>query len=374
MNIFSNVDQNIYYSILLVVVMIITTRKLPHKNRVVKTINIISVITIIAAIGEGITENGILQTTSLSQAKKIIYYISSTMTAALALILSASWLYFVYLYINRYKEINEKVLMFIIIPVGILLPIIITTPFSHSMIYLKFTENGMIYDRGPLYALIVVFEVLYILGAAVYVFKYRKELNKTEFVLLLLLEVMPTLGITLQMLFPHLLYIFSFAIFTILLTYLLLREKISDRNEITFAKTADAFYAMLRKKPPHNYNVAYIKLSDYVEVRKQTSKNNQTLYLKKFARVILDNLESGIDLIYISDCKFVLYFQSSNKMEIEKFIYKIRDKLLTLEDEQLNYKFDFNITSISKEKYDEEDVLKRAYIEFYENNKEVVQC
>ena len=374
MNIIQNVDQNIYYSLLLIIVMIVTTKKLPHKNRVVKTINIISILTIIAAIGEGITENGILLARPLTEIEKTIYHISSTITATLALIVTASWLYFVYLYINRYREIKEKVLTIIRIPVILLLPIVISSPFSKLMVDLQFPDTGMIYGRGKLYFLIVAAEMLYIILAAIYVFKKRKELNKTEFILLLALEVLPIVGTIIQMVFPHMLYIFSSGIFTIVLAYLLLKDKISDRDEITLAKTPAAFSVMLKSKKPHDYIVAYVRLADYIDIRKRSGKANQLLYLKKFSRTVLDSLEPGIDFIYMSDCKFVFYFNNSNTIAAEKFLYRIREKLLNLKNEKFNYKFDFNLTVVNKENYAESDLLKTAYVEFYESNKEVEQC
>lgn len=226
------------------------------------------------------------------------------------------------------KHLVRKNYIFIIlglIPAFVAEIVIITTPFTHYILY--FTQDGS-YEKGKYYPWLFALGFAYFLVSFILTLALKKKISITQFYALTLSMVLIFAATVVQIIFPEYLLMGTSASIFIFIIYITLQNpaKIMDNMSGIFNRTA--FLSLINQEINFHkkFNLIYIAIDRTRTINSTFGVESGNKIIKQFAEFLKKETNNSLAFRLQGD-QFVLMCRDEESCKIN--LYKIIDKLKT---------------------------------------------
>ena len=371
---FYMIDTNILFSIFLIIISMYV-RKYIAKNTI--QFNALQIATFCSAICLLSEALYIYYISKLSNANSnyLPVLITYVICSLFSIIGTSSWALFIKTYISKETQTSKQSLIKFLVPCVIGCLIIIYTPVVDFISYTNGANysitsilNTTTYTLSNIELIIIILYNIYCISILTL---NVKKISALEYSLLLFLEIIPILGIYLNMVNSSLMstyYLFTIALIT---TYLTLQDNFNYYDSKTNGLTKDSLDNLLYNniaKGFLDYSIIYLEIDNY------NSLKEKDLSVKYFSDLLLNNLTGKNQMAYIGNNQFVVYLETINKDVIYSYTDKISSTLMKdniKNEEKINFLSEYEICAENNKT----DLLMIVYTKLYEkkiNKKEVI--
>lgn len=260
MDVFLRIDINLIAIVLLGVVLYIASRRLDKQDAINKTFLTVSRIIGIQICFETITcivnRRPELWLIPVSVAFHICLYITGP-------ILTYYWFIFVRNMVAKGRTVKSRWDILLVVPAGINAVLTLLTPL-YPLVFFVSADN--VYQRGPLFFVSAAMVYTYLVIGFVLVIKSKRKLVRQEFLPLMILSILPTVGGIAQMLFYGTLLMWSCSAFSMVIVYILLAERMVHLDYLTGTWSRQSFDYFLSQRIKHNSSgklgIIYVDIDD----------------------------------------------------------------------------------------------------------------
>lgn len=241
-DLYLRVDINLIAIFMLFLVFLLAYRRLDRRhllNRIyLLTILVLSLGLLIESLTVIINHRDTAMFAILSNMLHVILF-------SLAPVVAFGWYLLIRNFVVFKDDLSFKQIQMLFIPVAISILISILSPFLS--LYFKIAP-GNVYERGSWFIVSVLVVYTYLVAGLIFVFRNRKNILFSEFILLFAFGSIPILGGIAQSLFYGVLLMWSSAAFALIFVYIYLQERLIHLDSLTTAWTRKSFDYYISKR------------------------------------------------------------------------------------------------------------------------------
>ena len=342
--------QSNIYSILVMLVILISLNR--HKesyhtgNKILKAIILVDILLMILDASNYLLDGqpGILFF-ALNYSFQII---SFTIAPSIGLL----WFYFVNVFIHKKPISLKKKHVLFLIPLFINMLFAIYSLFESSIFYI---DNDNVYHRGNFFLVYVFISYFYLVLSLIVTISKRKQIRKSNFIPILLFSIPPIIGGVLQVLFFGLLLTWQTIALSILMVFLF------DQSESVIT---DYLTGLYNKREFENYLLSINKnklrfrklagimfdLDNFKLINDKFGHLMGDFILREIGNILRQSFRKNDFLARVGGDEFVVFFEISNKEDIQIFAQRLLANIEKFNDEN---QFPFSVSiSLGMDTYD----------------------
>lgn len=214
------------------------------------------------------------------------------------------------------------------VPYGIELLLFVVSIFTYKLagvplVFYIGADN--LYSRGPLFFVPYIFSVYYVTFVVICLIKYRKNIKKEKYILVLLYIFFMVSAAIVQLMFPRLLVnCFGISLAAIMFSSIIQTpEFYIDRTTDLFNELA--FYKMLSMdfSEEEHFSIIGLFLDDILFISNAFGITQMNNLLQEVANFLQQSFTQA-QIYYVQQGRFCLVFKDYDKRELEKFIFDLR--------------------------------------------------
>lgn len=342
--------QSNIYSILVMLVILISLNR--HKesyhtgNKILKAIILVDILLMILDASNYLLDGqpGILFF-ALNYSFQII---SFTIAPSIGLL----WFYFVNVFIHKKPIPLKKKHVLFLIPLFINMLFAIYSLFESSIFYI---DNDNVYHRGNFFLVYVFISYFYLVLSLIVTISKRKQIRKSNFIPILLFSIPPIIGGVLQVLFFGLLLTWQTIALSILMVFLFVQSEsvITDYLTGLYNKREFENYLLsINKNKLRFRKLAGIMfdLDNFKLINDKFGHLMGDFILREIGNILRQSFRKNDFLARVGGDEFVVFFEISNKEDIQIFAQRLLANIEKFNDEN---QFPFSVSiSLGMDTYD----------------------
>jgi diguanylate cyclase (GGDEF)-like protein len=261
------------------------------------------------------------------------------------------WYVFADLWIKKGTEYTPLKNTYVLLPLIFNTLLVLLSPAFNLVFYI--TENN-VYTRGPLFFIPFAIAYFYLLSGFIMIYISRKNLNRLEFLPLLLFGVLPALGGLIQLVFYGLLLLWSSVTFSLILLYFYLQQQMLHVDYLTGAWTREKLYSCLNDRinqaRKRNFSIVFIDLDNFKDINDNFGHNEGDTALINVVRIFKSKLRKDDSVTRYGGDEFVLFLNVDSPQEVESIMMRI-DSAFDEYNKSSNLPYELNF-SFGYELYD----------------------
>lgn len=309
MDVFLRIDINIAAMVMLGIVSVIAFGRLDRKDQLNQAFLITSMIILLQLFFE--TATCILNGRPEQWAGGVSAVLHLGLFGA-APMLTYFWFLMVSRWIVPEERISKAKYITLLVPVAVNLALTLLSPVYGLVFYF---DGANVYHRGPYFPLSVAIVYSYFLYTFALIWFNRKKVVREEFVLLLVVGILPVIGGLFQSLFYGILLMWSFAGFSQVVVYIFLQQRMVHIDDLTGAWTRGTFeYCLAQKakrKKDDTFGLIILDIDDLKKINDEFGHFEGDYALKTAVQLIKSALKKtdilartgGDEFLIILDCK-----------------------------------------------------------------------
>lgn len=368
MELLLRIDVNIIATILLTIVYLIARKELDKKARLNRAFIFTSLVIITETVLETLT---VILESRGGSCTRFFLYIFTLFSFMSGPLITYSW----YSFIRTWVVPNNKKFyrdVFLLTP--ILINFFLSVASVYSGIYFYIDHNNQ-YFRGDFYALSAGFAYFYFVLSTIMVLVYKKHIPKHDFIPILFVGVIPTLGGIIQVLLYGTLYIWSSCAFTLVLIFTYVQKRMIHLDYLTEVWSRESFFLYFyqrfereRKEVP----VIFIDMDNLHIINDKFGHVEGDIAIRNTADIIKTSLKRRDIIARYGGDEFIVALHNENIDEIGKVIELIEKNFskynrFSKKAYKLSVTYGFDVYGQNYESL--EDFLKKIDEKMYENKK-----
>ncbi|MGD9910589.1 MAG: diguanylate cyclase [Candidatus Izemoplasmatales bacterium] len=289
---------------------------------------------------------------------------------ALAPAISYLFVIFIELVVFPYREDKKRIKLYFMIPLFIQWIISLLSPIFGFYFYID--PHG-VYVRGDLFYFSAALTYAYLLYGFFYVIKYRKNILKKDFWLLLAMGVIPMIGGLVQALIYGMLMMWSSAAFALLLAYVFLQERMVRLDYMTSTWTRESFYyaysRRIQSNPKDPFSAIFFDVDDLKLINDQYGHDEGDKAICKIIEITRKAIPVKHNISRLGGDEFIISFEISDPEVLNKIYHEIEGALHQFnKSEQLPYtlKCSYGYDVYTDKFKDLDDYLRQLDHQMYE--------
>ncbi len=316
--------MNIFMVILLAVIAGHAYFKLDRRKQVHRVFLVLILLTILILILE-------ILSVALNSGYYIHFIIAHKLVDTLGFTLSPlvpiSAMIYIYIRINKYREINKNKLFWISVPFVVNS---ILSLGSYNFYWIFGITNENMYVRGPLFFISPMTSYFYCMITLCILYNSRKKLNKDELLIFSLLTMIPNVMSIFQLYYFIYLTIWNSTAIAVTMNYIFLvhsQTKLDPLTGLGNRVAYNEYLASLCRKSNIVLSVVYIDLDDFKSINDVYGHHEGDKVLRVFARQLEDVFEGkGVSIRFGGD-EFIVLIKENQKEVVEKYIKTLIDRM-----------------------------------------------
>lgn len=327
MDVFLRIDINLIAIVLLGVVLFIAERRLDKQDSINKAFLIVSRIICIQLLFETITcvinKRPELWLVPVS----VVFHICLFITGP---VLTYYWFVLVKNMVAKGSPTKSKWNILLFIPAAINAVIVLLSPRYHLVFHIS-SDN--VYQRGPLFIVSAVMLYSYLVLGFALMIKNRRKIVRQEFVLLIVLSILPTIGGVVQTFFYGTLLMWSCSAFSMIIVYIFLQERMVHLDFLTGTWSRHSFEYFISQRIKQNSSeklgIIYIDIDDLKRINDDYGHAEGDFALKTVIGIIKNTIRRSDIVSRLGGDEFavVLNCEDGSKEILERTIERIEATL-----------------------------------------------
>lgn len=327
MNVFLRIDINLMAVLLLGVVLFIAARRLDKQDVINKTFLTVSRIIGIQICFETITcvinKRPELWLIPVSVAFHMCLFITGP-------ILTYYWFVFVRNMVGKDGSAKSKWDIPLVIPAVLNAVLTLLTPI-YPLVFQVSAAN--VYQRGPLFFISAAMVYFYLVLGFVLVVKSKRKLVRQEFLPLMILSILPTLGGIAQMLFYGTLLMWSCSAFSMVIVYIFLAERMVHLDYLTGTWSRHSFDYFISQRIKQDgggkLGVLYMDIDDLKRINDDYGHAEGDAALKAVIKIIKSVIRRNDIIARLGGDEFVIVLNVENCSQemLEHTVWRIENAL-----------------------------------------------
>lgn len=322
---YNQVDLDILCAIMLLSVLIYTSKYIKRGVEETKYLKILSVIMITLLIVEPICF--ILEEFRIPSLIPITYF-AEFINLSLCSFLGLFWLLFTFYYVFKKSPFATfKGTIFMLFPVTLGSALMLTNK-ATGYIFTISEQNE--YARGPLFITLTIVSAIYAVYSLVLISVGRKRITRKEYCIFMLYNLLPIAGVFTQVEFQGTTFAYSSSAFALTLLYVFLENKIVKLDHLTkvYARTfLDAHIDNMQTKKTNKAAALFIDLDEFKQINDKYGHAEGDFALVKFAEILNNSMPEEAIVARFGGDEFVVILNTNDIQEVEKYLNKFEKEL-----------------------------------------------
>lgn len=333
MDVFLRIDINLIAIVLLSVVLFIANKRLDKQDAINKTFLNVSMIIVLELFLETATCVINKRPELWLAPVSVFFHICLFLTGP---VLTYYWFIFIRSMVTKGNPMKNGWNILLIVPVAVNAVITLLSPVYSLVFYISSTN---VYHRGPFFNISAAMVYIYLLLGFALIFKNRRKIVRQEFLPLIILSILPTIGGIVQTLFYGTLLMWSCSAFSMIIVYIFLAERMIHLDYLTGTWSRHSFDFFISQRVKHNSSeklgIIYVDIDDLKRINDEYGHGEGDFALKTVIRIIKTVIRRSDIIARLGGDEFavVLNCEDGSQDMLEHTIRRIETALVTYNQE-----------------------------------------
>lgn len=231
---------------------------------------------------------------------------------------------------NTWHFIEKKAKLFTLtfLPIALVILLTISSPFTKLIYYMDENCN---YTRGPLFIILYLSAIFYLVFGLTYSIKYFKQLTLQKFIPIIIIIPLQVISTLLQFLYPTLLVELMFSAISLLFIMLTIQrpEAMIDPNTSLFRRGVYEENLNLCCINGKEIKIVYILVTNFESLNSLLNYSNITLLLRRVStgirKIARDTELDDSELYYLNNGRFAVIINKADDNKVNLFVNAIKD-------------------------------------------------